>query len=93
MSCGPIYDSLLLCLKTIEQTLTILLLVLVYPHDQRGLVRLHRHLSHGRYVQNWGTGVAAHRLQFLEYVFRDSDRLLLAHLPNHLCHEGLDALS
>src|SRR5215212_11669290 len=74
-SCGPIYDSLFLCLKTIEQTLTILLLVLVYPHDQRRLVRLHRHVPDGRYVQDFGAGVAAYGLQFLEHVSWDSDRL------------------
>jgi hypothetical protein len=59
--CDPIYGSLIICLKTIEQTLSILLLVPVYPHDQRGLASLHRHVADGRYVQNFGAGVAAYR--------------------------------
>src|SRR5215217_869646 len=85
--CGPLYGSLILCLKTIEQTLAILLLVLVYPHDQRGLVRLHRHVSDGRYVQYFGAGVTAHGLQFLENFSWDSDRLLLAHPPRADCSD------
>src|SRR5918995_7296227 len=46
--CGPIYGSLIICPKTVEQTLTVLLLVLVYPHDQRRLPSLHCHVSDGR---------------------------------------------
>ena len=58
--CGPIYGSLILCQKTVEKALAILLLVLVYPHDQRRLVRLQRYVSDGRYVQDFSAGVAAH---------------------------------
>src|SRR5215218_7501582 len=71
-SCGPIYSSSILCPKSVEYTLAILLLVLVYPHDQRGLPSLHRHVSHGRYVQDFSAGVSAHGLQFLEHSFWDS---------------------
>jgi hypothetical protein len=69
--------------------LAILLLVLVYPHDQRGLPSLHRHVSDGRYVQDFGAGVAAYGLQFLEYFSWDSDWLLLAHPPNLFLHQGI----
>ena len=86
-SCGPIYCSLIICLKTVEKTLAILLLVLVYPHHQRGLARLHGHMPHGRYIQNLGAGVAAYGLQFLEHFFWNADRLLPAHLPNILRHQ------
>jgi hypothetical protein len=79
-SCGPIYGSLILCLETVEKALAILLLVLVNPHNQGGLLRLHRHVSDGRYIQNLGAGVAAHGLQFLEHYFWNSYRLLLANL-------------
>src|SRR5215208_910093 len=48
-SCGPIYRSLIICPKSVEKTLAIPLLVLVYPQDQRGLPSLHRHVSDGRY--------------------------------------------
>jgi hypothetical protein len=89
-SCGPIYDSLILCLETLGHTpLAILLLVLVYPHDQRGFACLHRHVAHSRYIQDFSAGVAAYRFQFLEDVFRESNRLLLAHLPNTLRHHSL----
>jgi hypothetical protein len=47
----------------------------------------------GRYVQDLGAGVAAHGLQFLEHFFRYSDRILLAHPPNILLHQGLSAPS
>ena len=66
-SCEPIYGSLIICSKSVEETLAILLLVLVYPHDQRRLPFLHRHVLHGRYVQDFGAGVAAHGLQFLKH--------------------------
>jgi hypothetical protein len=40
--------------------MAILLLVVVYPHDQRGLGSLHGHVSDGGYVQDFGAGVAAY---------------------------------
>ena len=86
-SCGPIYGCLILCPKSVEKALAILLLVLVYPHHQRGLVRLHGHMAHGRYIQNLGEGVAAHGLQLLEHFSWDSDRSLPTHLPNILPHQ------
>jgi hypothetical protein len=73
--------------------LAILLRVLVYPHDQRGLPSLHRHVSYGRYVQDFDAGVAAHGFQFLEHFFRDLDWLLLAHPPNYLHHQCIYTLS
>src|SRR5919107_2331634 len=85
-SCGPIYDSLILCQKTVEQSEPILLLVLVYPHHQRGLASLHRHVAHGRYVQHFSVSVAAYGLQFLEHFFWNADLLLLAHPTNILRH-------
>ena len=86
-SCRLIYGSLILCQKAVEKALTILLLVLVYPHNQRGLVRLHRHVSNGRYVQYFGAGVAAHGFQFLEHFSWDSYRFSPAHLPHILRYQ------
>jgi hypothetical protein len=88
-SYGPIYSSLIICPKSVEYTLPILLLVLVYPHDQRGLVRLHRHVAHGRYVQHVGSSVAAQGFQFLEHFSWDSDWLLPAHPPHIPCQQDI----
>jgi hypothetical protein len=85
-SCGPILRSLILCLKAVEQTLAIHLLVLVDPHYQRGFPSFHRHVSDGRYVQDFGAGVAAHGFQFLEHLLWNSGWLLLAHPSNILRH-------
>jgi hypothetical protein len=63
-------------------------LVLVYPHYQRGLFRLHRYVSDSRYIQNLGASVTSHGLQFLEHFSWNSYRLLLAHPLNTLRHYG-----
>ena len=52
-------------------------------------MRLHRNVSDGRYVQDFGAGVAAHGLQFLEHFSWNPYRLLLAHPPKDLLHQGL----
>jgi len=44
-------------------------------------------VSDGRYIQDFGAGVAAYRFQFLEHFSWDSDWLLPAHLVSILrCH-------
>jgi hypothetical protein len=62
--------------------------MLVYPQDQGGLVRLHRHVAQGRYIRNLGVDIAAHRLQVLEYVFRNPPWPSLRHHPTILRHPG-----
>ena len=61
--------------------------MLAYSHDQRGLPSLHRYVSDGRYVQDFGASVAAYGLQFLENFSWDSDWFLPAHLPHILRHQ------